>query len=248
MSTLSAVPSQRRRWSLRVGVIAALVVSAVPASAAVIVKNFMTVDVNRASACLTKVAGLDTATTGDAIARNLTQTTNTSTGTEAGPVPLLNEKVTFQGYRGDRLIVTDGIRIQNTCTYAVNVFLQAEASPFTGSTATSGNWTDLSMKVFLGLKTPATSGGPAASGINFATALDWDSAPIVVTPPATGGLTGSFPGVVANATTGTFQILAGKEVQIGYQVDTGAAATSPAAGSTTAVTGTLNYTVNATKV
>jgi hypothetical protein len=229
--------STQRRWSLRAGVIAALVISAVPASAAVIVKNFMTVDINRADACLVKIAGLDSAGAGDAIARNLTQTTLTATGaTENGAVPLLNEKVTFQGYRGDRLIVTDGLRIRNTCAYAVNVFLQAEASPFTGSTATSGNWTDLSMKVFLGKQLMPALTTPAASGINFTTAADWDQTPILVSPSATG--------TIGNATTGTFQITAGNSVQIGYQIDTGAATASPAAG----VIGTLNYTVNATKV
>jgi hypothetical protein len=226
--------STKRRWSLRAGVVAALVISAVPASAAVIVKNFMTVDISRANACLVKIDGLDTAGTGDAIARNLTQTSNTATGAENGAVPLLNEKVTFQGYRGDRLIVTDGLRIRNNCSYAVSVFLQAEASPFTGSTATSGNWTDLSMKVFLGKQLMPALTTAAASGINFSTAADWDQAPILVQPT----------GTIGNATTGTFQITAGNSVQIGYQIDTGAATASPAAG----VVGTLNYTVNATKV
>jgi hypothetical protein len=219
--------SNKRRWSLRAGVITALLVSAVPASAAVIVQNFMTVSVNRAAPCLAKINGSDNASAANdasnALYRNLTNTTNSLEN-----VPLLNEQVVLTGYRGDRLTLTDGVRISNTCSYAVNVFLRAE--PGLATATTSGDWNDLHMKVYLGKQTAG------ASGINFATATDWDQAPLHINPSATG--------TVFNALTGTFQIPAGQSVQLGYLVDTGSAATSPAAG----VTATLNYTVNATKV
>jgi hypothetical protein len=232
MPNPTTVSQTKRRWSLRAGVITALLVSAVPASAAVIVQNFMTVEVNRAAPCLVKIAGLDTASAlndgSDAVFRDLLNTANSTEG-----VPLLNEKVVLTGYRGDRLTVTDGVRVRNTCTYAVNVFLKAE--PGLAATTTSGTWTDLSMKVFLGKKNIATAAGVAASGIDYAVVADWDNAPLAVSPSATGNVT--------NATTGIYQIPAGQAVQLGYLVDVGSAATSPAAG----VTATLNYTVNATK-
>jgi hypothetical protein len=226
LTSATKIPA-KRRWSLRAGVITALLVSAVPASAAVIVQNFMTVSVNRAAPCLAKVAGNDTASAANdasnALYRNLTNTTNSVEN-----VPLLNEQVVLTGYRGDRLTLTDGVRISNTCSYAVNVFLKAE--PGLAAATTSGDWTDLHMKVYLGKKTAG------ASGIDFATVADWDQTPLHVNPSATG--------TVLTAQTGTFQIPAGDSVQLGYLVDAGSATGSPAAG----ITATLNYTVNATKV
>ncbi len=240
MSSVSAT-SSKRRWSLRAGVVAALVVSAVPASAAVIVQNFMSASVNRAAPCLQKVAGLDTSGTGvgDAIERQLANTANSTEG-----VPLLNEKIIFQGYRGDRLQVTDGVRVFNNCSYSVTVFLKAE--PGLTATATEGNWTDMHMKVYLGKQILATATTPAPAFTGFSTVADWDVTPLLVNPASPGALTGTAAGVIpaANTTTGTVTLAAGKSVQLGYVVDVGSAAlTSPLAG----VTGTLNYTVNATK-
>jgi hypothetical protein len=235
--TIVSATSSKRRWSLRAGVIAALAVSAVPASAAVIVQNFMTVDITRAAPCLAKINGLDNAgalnVAGNPVFNNLANTTNSTQG-----VPLLNEKVTLTAYRGDRLISTDGIRVSNTCSYAVTVFLKAE--PGLAATTTSGNWNDLHAKVYLGKQSMAAPAAPALSGIDFATVADWDAAPLSITPSATG--------TVANATTGTVTIAAGSSVQLGYLVDAGAAPAVPGPASPAAgVTATLNYTVNATK-
>jgi hypothetical protein len=229
--------SKRRRWSLRAGVLIALGVSAVPATGAVIVQNFMTAEVNRAVPCLKKIAGLDAGATTDPVARDLTLTTNTTEGT-----PLLNERVTIQGYRGDRLIATDSIRVQNTCAYNVRVFLRAE--PGLAATTTSGDWRDLHMKIYLGKITMATASTAAASGTDFSIGTEWDSAPISITKSAAS--VAPFTGVVATASTSTVDIAGGatNNIQIGYLVDTGSAAGSPAAG----VTATLNYTVNATRI
>jgi hypothetical protein len=233
----SRTSSARRRWSLRAGVLVALGVSAVPATGAVIVQNFMTAEVNRAAPCLKKIAGLDAGASTDPVARDLTLTTNSTEGT-----PLLNEKVTIQGYRGDRLIATDSIRIQNTCAYDVRVFLRAE--PGLASATTSGDWRDLHMKVYLGKSVMSTAATAAASGTDFSVTAQWDSAPISITKSAASSA--PYTGVVANASTGTFDIVGGgtNNVQIGYLVDTGAASGSPAAG----VLATLNYTVNATRL
>jgi hypothetical protein len=230
--TANGSKRKKRVWTLRAGIVTALVASAVPASAAVIIQNFMRVDVTRAAACLVKVAGLDT--TPSAFTINTTGTA--TTGTAAG-VPLLNEQVALSGYRGDRLLVTDAMRVRNTCAYPVTVFLRAEAG--TDTAATTGTWTDLSMKVYLGKLVQASAGGAALSGTDFTSATDWDASPISVTPSATG--------TVANATTGSVNVgttlAPAGEIQLGFQVDTGAAAGSPAAG----VTARLNYTVNAVK-
>lgn len=242
MTTTPTAPSvvkTGRRWSLRAGVVAALIVSALPASATVIVQNFMTVDVTRAAPCLAKINGFDTG----AVATNLLNTT-----LSAQNVPLLNERVTLQGYRGDRLTITDSIRVSNTCGYGVNVFLRAEPGPATGSTTTSGNWSDLHMKVYLGknLSVPADTTG--LSGTDFTVATDWDNDPILVN--ATQSAAGSV--LLGDAQTGTFLVPAGQSIQLGYVIDVGSAtaavgppvvAASPAAG----ITATLNYTVNATK-
>jgi hypothetical protein len=224
-------PGRKKRvWTLRAGVLTALVASAIPASAAVIVQNFMRADVTRAAACLVKVAGLDVPPSAFTL-----NTTNTGT---IGGVPLLNEQMSITGYRGDRLLLTDGVRVRNTCAYPVSVFLKAEQG--TDTAATTGNWLDLSMKVYLGKQVQATVGGAALSGTDFSVAADWDATPISITPSATG--------TVANATTGSTAIgttlLPAGEIQIGFQVDTGGAATSPAV----ATTARLNYTVNATRV
>jgi hypothetical protein len=231
---MSNTVSTKRRWSLRAGVITALVVSAVPASAAVVVQNFMSAEVIRQAPCLSKVAGLDTLPTGstatdpDGIFRDLTRTSNSTAG-----VPLLNEQIVLSGYRGDRLTATDAVRVRNTCAYSVNVFLRAE--PGLAATTTSGDWADLSMRVFLGADTIGTAGGPAEPGLDFTVALDWNNDPLEINPTA----------VIVDDETGTVTLAPGEEVQLGYVVDTGAAATSPAASTTPAV---LNYTVNATKI
>jgi hypothetical protein len=224
---MSSLSLKKRRWSLRAGVVAAVAVSAVPASAAVIVQNFMTVEINRAAPCLVKIAGLDTASAAndgsDAVFRDLANTANSTEG-----VPLLNEKIVLTGYKGDRLTVTDSVRVRNTCAYAVNVFLRAE--PGLAAATTSGDWTDLSMKVYLGKQNIATAGGAAASGIDYSVAADWDNDPLEINPT----------GTVADNQTGTYQIPAGQAVQLGYLVDVGSTHTE----TSDAV---LNYTVNATK-
>jgi hypothetical protein len=236
-STKTINRAGKRRWSLRAGVITTLVVSAVPASAAVVVQNFMSAEVIRQAPCLAKVDGLD-ASTGSATApggafRDLTRTTNSTAG-----VPLLNEQIVLSGYRGDRTTVTDVVRVKNTCAYAVDVFLIAE--PGLATATTSGDWQDLSMRVYLGADkiTSAVTPNAAESLLDFSVAADWDQDPLEIDPGT------ATAGVVTDNQTGTVNIPAGEEVQLGYIVDTGSAATSPAASTTPSI---LNYTVNATK-
>ena len=215
--------AMKRNWTLRSAVVAALVVSAVPAGAAVLVQNFVRADASRNAACVTKIAGLDSAPS--VITTNVTGTGTSSTG-----VALLNESISIKSFAGDRTVATDSIRIKNTCASAMNVFLRAE--PGLAAATTSGDWTALAMNVYLGNTSIVSAGAlnPALSTTDFA-AGGWDSAPIRITPPASGTL-----GVVSNATTGTVSIPAGREVQLGIFVDSGSAA--PTTG-----TATLNFTV-----
>ena len=241
--TASTPSVNRRRWSLRTGVVVALVVSAVPASAAVVIQNFMSAEVNRAAACLRKVDGGDAATA--PIARDLTNVSNSTDG-----VPLLNEKITLTGYIGDRLTVTDAVRVRNVCTHSVQVFLKAE--PGLAAATTSGDWRDLSMKVYLGVDpiTPSVSGPPAAalSLIDYAVAADWDNDPLEINPSGNGAALATAPAVIADDQTGTYTLAAGREVQLGFLVDVGAATAAPASPAAGGANAVLNYTVNAQKV
>lgn len=209
----------KRRWTLRAAVAAALVVSALPAGAAVLVKNFMRADASRNAACVTKIAGLDSVPS--VVTTNLVGTAVSSTG-----VALLNESIAIKSFAGDRTIATDSIRVKNTCAAAVNVSLLAE--PGLAATTTSGAWTGLAMNVYLGKK-PVASLAAAGSGTDFTVAADWDAAPIRITA-------GGGTGAVANAATGSFSIPANQEIQIGIFVDS--ASTAPTSG-----TATLNFTV-----
>ncbi len=220
---------KKRRWTLRTAVTAALVVSAVPAGAAVLVSNFMTANVSRNAACITKIAGLDSAA-----AIVTTNVTNTGTGTSG--VSLLNETITLKSFAGDRTLATDSIRIKNTCSSAIRVSLKAE--PGLAAATTSGDWTGLAMNVYLGTRSITSAGplNPALSLTDFgAVAADWDQTPIRITPPVSGTL-----GVVAAATTGQVTIAAGSEVQLAVVADS--ATTAPTTG-----TAVLNYTVQATQ-
>jgi hypothetical protein len=220
---------RKRRWTLRTAVIAALVVSSVPAGAAVLVSNFMTANVSRNAACLTKIAGLD-----NAPAIVTTNVTSTASGTAS--VALLNESITLKSFAGDRSVATDSIRIKNNCSASIKVTLKAE--PGLAAATTSGDWSALAMNVYLGTKMITSAGtlNPALSGTDFTVATDWDATPLRITPP----VSPATAGVVTAATSGTVTITAGSEIQLGVIADSGSAA--PTTG-----TAVLNYTVQATQ-
>jgi hypothetical protein len=213
---------KQRRWTLRAAVLTALAVSAVPASAAVMVSNFMKADISRNAACLTKIAGLDSAAP-------IVTTNVAATATGTGGVALLNESISLRSYAGDRTIATDSIRVKNTCTTAMRVYLKAE--PGLAASTTSGDWTGLAVNVYLGAKTitSAVALNPALAATDFTVAADWDQAPIRITPGAVG--------VVANATTGIVSIPANSEIQLGVLADAGTNIVTTGANSV------VNFTV-----
>jgi hypothetical protein len=218
---------RRRRWSLRTAVVATMALSAAPAAAAVLMQNYVKVDVNRVAACMTKVGGSDSTTFNNAANAPYIGVNTTNTLTTAAGVSLLNETVTLKAFKGDRTSITDGFRVRNTCNYPLTISLLAEAQP-DGSAALTGDWTDVAMSVYLAKPVITPVGAVPTAGLSFTTVADWDQAPIKVTPSAAGAL--------ANAQTGTVTLAANGELQIGYLIDAGTTASTTTAS-------TLRFTV-----
>lgn len=150
-----------RRWA---GILIAMMMIAVPATAAVITQNFMRADVSVNAACFTKTAGGDVAGASGFITFNGGATINDPSGT----VDLIQETMTVQGFAGDRLLYTDAVDFNNDCTSPVAVTFVSENDPsgglavdpaFTGS----GFWTDVDITLYMAnVATP--SGNPGSSG------------------------------------------------------------------------------------
>jgi hypothetical protein len=229
---------RRTAWSLRTAVAAAVLVTAVPAGAAVIMQNFVKADITRAAACMTKVEGNDARTYATAANAPYFDVNETNVAATTDGVSLLNEAITVKAFKGDRMIASDVMRIRNTCNAPITVQLKNEAQPFTGATATSGDWTELSVKMYLGKSAVAATVFPAAltagtSLTDFSVGAQWDATPVAVKWSGAG-----TTATVINATTGTMTIPANQEVQVGFAVD---------AGTTTATTdATFRVTVSGT--
>jgi hypothetical protein len=243
-SALRAIKAlDRRVGRLRIAVVGVMAFGAVPASAAMVIQNFMSANVVRAAPCLVKVPGLDPASypSGPTAFPGFS-VVNTTTALVGG-VPLLQETITVNGTKGDRIISADTMRIRNRCGYNLSIQLIAENQA--GGSAVSGSWTDASIRVYLGKSTvaapatdalpPATGGSVLAAGNSFGDPLvvsQWDQTPLSVLASASGTLTGSA--------TGTVVLNAGRDLQVGYLID---------AGSTSlASLPVLRYTVKASVI
>jgi hypothetical protein len=224
----SITRGSRRRWTLRTAVVATVALSATPAAAAVLMQNYVKVDVDKVAACMTKVGGTDATTFNNPANAPYVGVNTTNTLTTAEGVSLLNETVTLKAFKGDRTSITDGFRVRNTCNYPLTVSLLAEAQP-DGGTAVSGDWTDVAMSVYLAKPAISPVGAAPTAGLSFSTVADWDQTPIRVTP-------GGGTGAVANALTGNVTLAANGELQIGYLIDAGTTAS-------TTTTSTLRFTV-----
>jgi hypothetical protein len=213
--------SRRRRRSLRFAVAGIAVLAATPAAASVVMQNFVRADVDKADACMVKVAGKDAGTfnnpgklpyvafsDADSIVVNDTK--------------LINETLSITALKGDRLLVSDGMRIVNKCAYSITVQLAAEADPAGG--AAIENWKEMHMELFLASK-------PGGAGtLPFSAATNWDMSPVVA----------NADGSLGNTVTGSVTLGAGEEVQVGAMIDTDRNADA-AVG-----TGTLRFTVSGT--
>ena len=194
-----------------------------PAGAAVLIQNFVRADITTVAPCLTNIGGVDAKIYADAKRAPYIGIDTAKAIVTADEVNLLNETVSLKAFQGDRLTVTDGMRIQNGCDYPLTVTLKAEAQFGDGDSALAGSWADLDARVFLG----KINAGAAKT--DYTVAEEWDATPIHVSPSATG--------VLANATTGSIVVPAGEDRQIGFLIDAGVKADAAAA--------TLRFTVTA---
>ena len=101
----------------------------------------------------------------------------------ASGLSLLQERLTVEGYAGERTTYTDYVHYQNNCDSALTVQLVAEPD-FNGDPAKSGSWADVQAQIYLSVATNGTAGTDL-------TGADWDGSPIVVNATAVPGSTGS---------------------------------------------------------
>jgi hypothetical protein len=228
-TTVAGAPAanRRRRRSLRFAVAGIAVLAATPAAASVVMQNFARADVNTAAACMVKVVGSDSTAYNDPL--KLPYVAFSDTGSiSANSTNLINEKISITGLKGDRLMVSDAMRIKNTCNYPINVQLTAEADAATPTAnAAVSTWPNLYMRLYVASSSSAAL--PAAGKALPFTALNgWDQNPIVV----------SAAGAVTASQTSSVALAANAELQVGALIDADRAA---AAG-----TGVLRFTVAGT--
>jgi len=205
-----------RRWA---GILVAMMMIAVPASAAVITQNFMRADLSVDAACFTKTAGADALSGSGFLVFNGATTIRDSSGT----VDLIQETMSVQGFAGDRLIYTDAVHFNNNCPDGVAVTLVSENDPANGGAVdpayVAGNfWDDIDVSIYMATVTSPT-GTPGSSG-------DWQVMMSV------------SQGLVTDQ-RGTVNIPAGGTRSMAVVIDTDD-------GVTTTDSGTLRWTAQAT--
>lgn len=150
-----------RRWA---GILIAMMMIAVPASAAVITQNFMRSDVTVNAACFTKTAGTDASSGSGFLSFNGGATIQDPTGT----VDLIQETMSVQGFAGDRLIYTDAVRFNNNCPDDIALTFVSENDPANGLAIdpvfVDGEfWTDVDISIYMATVATPT-GTPGSSG------------------------------------------------------------------------------------
>lgn len=185
--------SSKRRVTLRGALLGLLALAvATPALAAVIVQNFLEVEVTTATACFHKAAGADDAS--DYATVDLTSTFTTPEG-----VDVLREKLSVTAFDGDRTIYSDLVRYENNCTQDIRITLTYES--------TQGAWADVSAKIFLSTTSDAVGG--AAPVATLPGGVGWDNNPIVV----------DATGTATTLATSTVTLSPGQELQGGVILD-----------------------------
>lgn len=181
-------------------IVLAFLLMAVPALAAVITQNFMRADVSADSACFTKVAGADSVAFNNPALDPYIEFDNSVAIADAGSgLSLLQERLTVEGYAGDRITYTDYVHYENNCDTPLTIQLVAEPD-FNGDPAKDGSWADVQAAIYLSVA-PNGTAGTSLSG------PDWDASPIVVNATAVPG------------STGTVTILPGEYVQGAIVID-----------------------------
>lgn len=197
----------------------AMLLLAVPALAAVMTQNFLRADVTADAACFTKVAGADALAFNNPALDPYIAFDDTATVVDAGSgLALLQERLTVEGYAGDRITYTDYVHYENNCDSPLTLQLVAEPD-VNGDPAKEGTWAGVQAKIYVSVATNGTAGTDLSGA-------DWDSSPIVVNAAAAPGA------------TGTVTVLPGEYVQgaIVIDVDVAAAGSGPY---------TLRYTAQA---
>jgi hypothetical protein len=208
-----------RRWA---GILIAMMMIAVPASAAVITQNFMRADVSVNAACFTKIAGNDVSSGSGFITFNGGATISDPSGT----VDLIQETMSVQGFAGDRLLYTDAVRFNNDCPDDIAVTFVSENDPSGATTglaidpafAPGTIWVDIDITLYMAT-VAAPTGTPGTSS-------DWQ-----VMMRVAGG--------TATDQISTVNIPAGGSRAMAVVIDTDD-------GVTTTATGTLRWTSQAT--
>jgi hypothetical protein len=219
----------KRRVSRRAAIGAVLLTSiAIPASASVLIQNFIVGSVTGKAACFVKIAGQDSVTYGTAGAlagAGPYVLTDPAPVLAVGGVNFINETVAVRGFAGDRTRYTDVIRYKNNCTIPMSVKLVVEADP-AGNPATSAGWNDMTVSGYVSKAGVVVPAMPAQLAVTDLTnTVTWDkqfdiSSAAVVTP------------------AGTAQLVApGAELQGAFSVDVTNGATT---------TRTFRYTATAT--
>lgn len=150
-----------RRWA---GILIAMMMIAVPASAAVITQNFMRADVTVDGACFTKTAGADAASTSGFLVFNDGATIQDPSGT----VQLFQETMSVRGFAGDRLIYTSAALFNNNCPTDIDVTFVSENDPANGlavdpEVVAGVFWDDVDITLYLA-NTGTPTGLPGTSG------------------------------------------------------------------------------------
>ena len=147
-----------RRWA---GVLIAMMMIAVPASAAVITQNFMRADVSVNAACFTKTAGAD-ATSGSGFHTFNGGATITD---RSGTVDLIQETMSVQGFAGDRLIYSDAVQFNNDCPDDIALTFLSENDPAGGLAVDPAFvpgefWADIDIALYIAtVASPTTNPG-----------------------------------------------------------------------------------------
>lgn len=150
-----------RRWA---GILIAMMMIAVPASAAVITQNFMRADLSVNAACFTKTAGADASSGSGFLTFNGGATIQDPSGT----VDLIQETMSVQGFAGDRLIYSDAAHFNNNCPSGIAVTFVSENDPAGGLAVdpayVAGNfWDDIDVSIYMAT-VAAPAGTPGSSG------------------------------------------------------------------------------------
>lgn len=209
----------RRTSGKMATLVVALLLLAVPASAAIFTQNFLQAEITAEDACFVKVAGGDTTLANSPASVVLT---NTHTSSTSG-LDLLQEQVQVTGYVGDRVTYTDVVQYTNTCAYDIVVELVAEADA-AGNPAVDGTWGSMYAELYISNTPNAVASADLADG-------SWEG-PIVVNA-GTLGATTRIGDTGVTLSTGDFLTTA-----FMVEVDAGLAATPQ--------TGVLRYTAVAT--